>query len=58
MKTKKEENSTRRTATIVGVLFIIATVASIVGSLVILDPILKAPNYLLSISQNETQVIS
>lgn len=57
MKANQELKSTRRTAIIVGVLFITATVASIVGSLVILDPILNAPNYLFNISENETQVI-
>jgi len=57
MNTNQQTKSTRRTAIIVGALFITATVASIVGSLVILDPILNAPNYLLSIPQNETQVI-
>ncbi len=57
MASKEEMNSNRKTAIIVGVLFIVATVASILGSLVILGPILNAPNYLKSISVNETQVI-
>jgi hypothetical protein len=57
MTTNEKTNSNRKTAIIVGVLFITATVASILGSLVILGPILDAPNYLNSVAENETQVI-
>ena len=50
-------NTYRKTARIVGILFITATVASILGSLVILEPILSAPNYLITVFENQTQVI-
>lgn len=50
-------NTYRNTAIIVGVLFIIATVASSLG-FVILSPILDAPDYLTGVSANEYQVIT
>ena len=50
-------NSIKKTARIVGVLFITATVASILGKFGLLDPILNAPDYLINISENKTQVI-
>jgi hypothetical protein len=49
-------STSRKTAIIVGVLFITATVASSLG-LVILDPILNARNILVNVSANTTQVI-
>jgi hypothetical protein len=49
-------NSIKKTARIVGVLFIIATVAGIL-SVVILGPILADPDYLIGFSENENQVI-
>ena len=49
-------NTYRKTAIIVGVLFIVATVASILGS-VFLGSILEAPNYLISISAHGNQMI-
>jgi hypothetical protein len=49
-------NSNRKTAIIVGVLFITATVFSSLYY-VILDPILNAPDYLVNVSANKTQVI-
>jgi len=49
-------NSNRKTAIIVGVLFIIATVAYSLG-VILLDPILGASDYLTSASENENQVI-
>jgi len=49
-------NSNRKTAIIVGVLFITATVVSSLYY-VILDPILNAPDYLVKVSANKTQVI-
>ncbi len=49
-------NSNRKIAIIVGVLFITATVVSML-SLVILPPILNAPDYLINVSENENQVI-
>ena len=50
-------NSNRKTAVIVGALFITATVASILGSLVLLSPVLDAADYLAAVSANETQVL-
>ena len=50
-------NNYRKTAIIVGVLFIIATVAAVLGKVVFYQPILDAPDYLAGISANENQVI-
>ena len=49
-------NTYRKTGIIVGVLFIIATVASILGSF-FLGSILDAPNYLISVSAHGNQMI-
>jgi len=49
-------NTYRKTAIIVGVLFITATVVSSLYY-VILDPILNAPDYLIKVSENANQVI-
>jgi hypothetical protein len=50
-------NSNRKTAIIVGVLFITATVASMIEYIVILPPILNVPDYLVNVSANKTQWI-
>jgi hypothetical protein len=49
-------NSTRKTAIITGVLFIIATAASLVGNS-FTAPILNAPDYLTGISANGNQIM-
>ena len=49
-------NSNRKTAIIVGILFIISTVTGVL-SVVSLQPILDAPDYLISVSSNKNQVI-
>jgi len=49
-------NTNKKTARIVGILFITATVAGIL-SVVFLRPILDAPDYLIKVSANENQVI-
>jgi len=49
-------NANRKTAIIVGVLFITATAAGVVG-LVFLGSILDAPDYLIKVSANQNQVI-
>ena len=49
-------NSNRKTAIIVLVLFITATVAYSIG-VSFLDPILGAPDYLTKASENENKVI-
>ena len=49
-------NKEKKTARIVGLLFITATVASSLG-FAILDPILNAPDILVNVSANTTQVI-
>jgi len=56
MKPKEKVNSNRKTAIIVGVLFITATTAAIL-SVVLLGPILNDPDYLISFSENANQVI-
>ncbi|MDH4135994.1 MAG: DUF4386 domain-containing protein [Anaerolineae bacterium] len=50
-------NSNKKTARTVGALFITATVASILSYLVILEPILNVPDYLINISTNENLVL-
>ena len=49
-------NTSRKTGIIVGVLFIIATVAYSLG-VILLDPILGGSDYLTKVSENESQVI-
>jgi hypothetical protein len=51
-----ETNRNRKTAMIVGVLYIIGTVAG-VFSLLITQPVLKTPDYLAQISANENPII-
>ena len=55
MTTKVKMNSNRKTAIIVGALFLIAMVSSLVGAALI-ETILDAPNYLADVSANNTQV--
>ncbi len=50
-------NTNRKTARIVGALFLTAMVTSILGGFW-LESILNAPDYLISVSANETQVIT
>jgi hypothetical protein len=50
-------NSNRRFAVVAGVLFIIATVADVISRVVLVQPILGAPDYLTRISTNEGQVL-
>jgi hypothetical protein len=48
----------RRTARIVGALFIVATAASMIGSLVFTKPILDDPNYLVKLSESHNRVLT
>jgi hypothetical protein len=57
MTTKVKTDAYKKTARIVGALFITATATSILGLFGFLDPILSAPDYLLNISANKTQMI-
>ena len=50
-------DSNRRFALAAGVLFIIATVAGVISRVVLVQPILGAPDYLTRISANEGQVL-
>ncbi len=50
-------NLDRKTATIVGVLYIIGTVAGIL-SVIVSTPILDAPDYLIKVSGNENQILT
>ncbi|MCH8062495.1 MAG: DUF4386 domain-containing protein [Chloroflexi bacterium] len=50
-------SSDRKTAIIVGVLFIAATVMSILGTLVFIGPILDDPDYLTNVSAKENQLL-
>ena len=56
MITKEKTNSNKKTARVVGVLFITATVTYMLGS-GFLEPILNAPDYLVNVSANENQVL-
>jgi hypothetical protein len=47
----------RSNAVVAGVLWIIATVADLISRVVLVQPILGAPDYLTKISANETQVL-
>ena len=49
-------NTNKKTARIVGVLFITATVTAILGALVLTAPILDDPDYLNNASANENRV--
>jgi len=49
-------NTHRKTAIIVGLLFMIATAAGVLGS-VFFGPILDAPDYLINVSENENQMV-
>jgi hypothetical protein len=57
MATKEKMNSLKKTARIVGVLFITATVSSIIGTFGLLEPIVGAPDYLVNISANKNQML-
>lgn len=50
-------HSNRKSARVIGVLFIAATVFSILGTLVFIGPILDGSDYLIKISANENQVL-
>ncbi len=49
-------NTSRKTSRIVGVLFLTAMVASLLGGGLV-ESILSAPDYLIAVSENETQLI-
>jgi hypothetical protein len=51
-------SSNIKTARIVGALFIIATVAGVLSALVILQPILAAPDYLVRLAEDNNKVIT
>ena len=50
-------NSNRKTAIIVGALFLISYLGLITGAFFFLEPILNAPDYLINVYPNATQVI-
>ena len=50
-------NANRKTARIVGALFLISNVVFILGAVVFVEPILGAPDYLTLVSANRAQVI-
>ena len=50
-------NTSKKTARIVGVLFILGTVSGIVGGVVLIGPSLADPDYLKAFSANESQII-
>ena len=50
-------NSTRKTAVLVGIMFILATVANVVGNLSFVQPVLESPDMLASAAVNGNKVI-
>jgi hypothetical protein len=50
-------NSDRKTAIIVGILFLTAIVTFMIGDSLLIESILDDPDYLISVSENRTQVI-
>ncbi len=56
IKEVKEMNIYRKTAIIVGTLFIVGTIAGIMSAM-LTSPFLQLPDYLAKISENETQMI-
>lgn len=56
MTIKETASTNKKTARIVGILFIIATVAAII-SVALLAPTLSDPDYLVTFSENKTQVV-
>ena len=56
MTTKEKVNTSIKTARIVGVLFIVGTVAGVLSA-VLTGPILGDPDYLVKVSANENQII-
>jgi hypothetical protein len=56
MTIKEKMNSNKKTAIIVGILFITATATYMLGS-GNLEPVLYAPDYLINVSANENQVL-
>ncbi len=50
-------NTSRKTAIMVGVFYIAATAAGLIGLGVFMEPTLNAPDYLVSVSANESQVV-
>jgi len=57
MATKEKLNSNKKAARIVGVLFLAAMVGSLLGGYGFVEPSLNAPDYLVAVSENATQVI-
>lgn len=55
MTTKQNTNPSRKTAIIVGILFIIGTVAGVFSGIVT-DPVLNDPNYLANVVANESKI--
>ena len=53
----KEVNSIKKTGRIVGVLFLTLMVAYTLGAIVLIEPVLNAPDYLVNVSANKTRVI-
>ncbi len=56
MTTKEKINSNKTTARIVGALFLIAMVASLLG-VFLLESILNAPDFLINVYPNDTKVV-
>jgi len=50
-------STTRKTARLVGALFLVSNVTFIVGAIVFVEPILNAPDYLTLVSENRAKVI-
>ena len=57
MTSKEKTNSSKKTAIIVGALFLIAMATSLIGGAILIEPVLADVDYLTNVSVNETQVL-
>jgi hypothetical protein len=57
MKGKARMNTSRRISIVVGALYVVATVAGLIGLGVFMEPTLGAPDYLIKVAANESQVL-
>jgi hypothetical protein len=57
MTTRENLDTSKKTARIVGALFLFSNITFIVGAVMLVEPIINAPNYLSVISNNSAKVV-
>jgi hypothetical protein len=57
MTTKEKMNTSKKTARIVGALFLFSNFTFILGAIVLIEPNLSAPDYLTIVSENRIQIV-